>query len=64
MHYYQLYKYLYILDADAKKSKLEEMTKKERKKQRKMVNTNYVLSVEAKQLWEKLRRYLAEVGPN
>ena len=41
---------------DGKKVKVEEMKPKERKKLRKQLRTNYVLSHEAKKLWEDLRR--------
>ena len=39
-------------------SRMEEMTKKERKKQRRMLKSNYEVAVQAKQLWMKLRKYV------
>ena len=37
---------------------MEEMTKKERKKQRRMLKSNYEVAKQAKQLWMKLRKYV------
>ena len=42
-----------------KKPKMEEMAKKERKKQRRMQKDNYEMSAKAKELWNALRRWVA-----
>ena len=41
---------------EAKRKKIEEMTKKERKVMRKMQKTNYDLAMKTKQIWEEVRR--------
>ena len=43
---------------DDKKTKYEDMEPKERKKARKMQKDNYELSMQAKEIWEKLRTFV------
>ena len=44
-----------------KKVKKEELSKKEKKIQRKMTKSNYTLSTRSKQIWEELRRYVSKL---
>ena len=47
----------YYPAGSSSKQKLEKMKFKDRKKQRKTVKDNYEVALEAKSLWEQLRRY-------
>jgi len=50
------YPHCFCISGENKKPKVEEMAKKERKKQRRMQKDNYEMSAKAKDLWNALRR--------
>ena len=47
-----------IFLGDGKAAKIEELTFRERKKQRKTQKVNYDLALRAKKIWEQLRKYV------